>query len=65
MIATHNAYHATFQHQTNLLSEVVITDEQDNVLDWFVSTNGLLSPIPSSELRKYATKPSDKKEDTK
>ncbi len=63
MIATHNGYDVSFDYRSNLLREVRIADKDDNVLDWFVSTNGFLKPMPTSELRKYMAKPSDKKKD--
>jgi hypothetical protein len=65
MTSTHNGYDVTFDYRSNLLSEVVIADRHDNVLDWFVSTNGLLTPLASSELRKYMSKPRDKEKDEK
>jgi len=53
VVSTHNGFNLHLTSRSNLLSETWIGDKYDNVLDVFEVTNGLLTPIPTSELRKY------------
>ncbi|MBI3413862.1 MAG: hypothetical protein HY043_00870 [Verrucomicrobia bacterium] len=62
LVATQNGFDVNFEYRSNVLSEVVLADKDDNVLDAFVSTNGVLTPIPTSELRKMMSTPDTQKE---
>jgi hypothetical protein len=46
-----------FETKSNVLTEITLSDKEGNLLDWFVTTNDVLTPVASSELRKYTGKP--------
>ena len=52
LVTTHGGYSLTFESETNALTDVYLADTNGNTLDAFASTNGVLTPIPTSELRK-------------
>lgn len=55
----------SFETSSNILTDVTLSDRDGNLLDWYIATNGVLTPIPSSELRKYVGKPREKESDDK
>lgn len=55
----------SFEISSNILTDVTLSDRDGNLLDWYIATNGVLTPIPSSELRKYVGKPREKESDDK
>jgi hypothetical protein len=58
-------YSVGFESVSNVLSEVVLYNKEGEPLDMFVATNGVLIPLPSSELRKYVATPKDRESDDK
>lgn len=57
LVRTYNGFNFEFTSTNALLKDASIADKDENVLDMFEGTNGLLSPIPTSELRKYMSNP--------
>jgi len=55
----------SFETCSDVLTEVSLSDRDGKLLDWYIVTNGVLTPIPSSELRKYLGKPKEKESDDK
>jgi len=65
LTATHYDFDATFLCQSNTLYEVDIYDKnRQTLLDVFVATNGMLTPIPTSELRGQVSFPDVEKPKT-
>jgi hypothetical protein len=63
---THNGFDATFIcDSSNILDSVYIFDkDRQNVLDGFEATNGMLTPIPTSELSNLGSIPDVVKPET-
>jgi hypothetical protein len=57
LVQTYNGFNFGFTSTNSLVENASITDKDENVLDMFEGTNGVLSPIPTSELRKYLSNP--------
>ncbi len=54
LIVTHNGFDMSFQSCSNELCSVLLHDKDDVLLDEFLGTNGVLAPIPSSDLRRVS-----------
>ena len=53
MVQTYNGFNFGFTSSNNMLIDASIADKDENVLDMFEGTNGVLFPMPTSELHKY------------
>jgi hypothetical protein len=56
MVQTYNGFNFGFTSTNNAMIGAKIADKNEKILDVFENTNGVLFPIPTSELRKYNSK---------
>jgi hypothetical protein len=63
LVQTYNGFNFGFTSTNGMMIEATVADRDENVLDMFEGTNGVLFPIATSELRKYMSQPKEKPKD--